>query len=74
MDLSEDGSQFIIGPGGRMVSTERDDTPDEEGADGQKKPFVCPLCGHDFTRRDNLSNHLKVITSIYFACITCQTT
>lgn len=59
MDLSEDGSQFIIGPGSRQAET-KEETVDEENGDSQKKPFVCPLCGHDFTRRDNLSNHLKV--------------
>ncbi|XP_018024885.1 protein tramtrack, beta isoform [Hyalella azteca] len=60
VDLSEDGSQFIIGPGGRFPNKE--ESLDDESGDNQKKPFVCPLCGHDFTRRDNLANHLKTHT------------
>ncbi|KAF2355317.1 BTB/POZ domain [Trinorchestia longiramus] len=60
VDLSEDGTQFIIGPGGRQLPKE--ENADDENGDSQKKPFVCPLCGHDFTRRDNLANHLKTHT------------
>ena len=42
---------------------------DEErnGEKEQKKPFVCPLCGQAFTRRDNLANHIKVIGQFSFS-------
>lgn len=77
VDLSEDGTQFIIGPGGFDSSSRTsslagdDDRVSESG--GQKKPFVCPLCGQAFTRRDNLANHIKTHTGDRpFMCQYCQ--
>ncbi|KAK7072692.1 hypothetical protein SK128_002321 [Halocaridina rubra] len=77
VDLSEDGTQFIIGPGGfrEMMSRNSSLAGDEErnGEKEQKKPFVCPLCGQAFTRRDNLANHIKTHTGDRpFMCQYCH--
>lgn len=66
VDLSEDGTQFIIGPGVIGGEASRVSSAAEEETEGPKKPFVCVLCGHTFTRRDNLANHLKVGFKIVF--------
>ncbi|RXG59434.1 hypothetical protein Avbf_05179 [Armadillidium vulgare] len=65
VDLSEDGTQFIIGPGVIGGEASRASSVAEEETEGPKKPFLCVLCGHTFTRRDNLANHLKVVEWIY---------
>lgn len=77
VDLSEDGTQFIIGPGGfrEVMSRSSSLAGDEErnGEKEQKKPFVCPLCGQAFTRRDNLANHIKTHTGDRpFMCQYCH--
>ncbi|MPC29176.1 GDNF-inducible zinc finger protein 1-like [Portunus trituberculatus] len=77
VDLSEDGTQFIIGPGGfgEAMSRASSLAGDEErdGDREQKKPFVCPLCGQSFTRRDNLANHIKTHTGDRpFMCQYCH--
>ncbi|ROT78179.1 Broad-complex protein isoform 6 variant 1 [Penaeus vannamei] len=77
VDLSEDGTQFIIGPGGfgDMMSRTSSLAGDDErnGDKEQKKPFVCPLCGQSFTRRDNLANHIKTHTGDRpFMCQYCH--
>ncbi|XP_071514475.1 uncharacterized protein [Panulirus ornatus] len=77
VDLSEDGTQFIIGPGGygEVMSRTSSLAGDEErnGDREQKKPFVCPLCGQSFTRRDNLANHIKTHTGDRpFMCQYCH--
>ncbi|XP_068232846.1 zinc finger protein 768-like isoform X2 [Palaemon carinicauda] len=76
VDLSEDGTQFIIGPGGfrEMLSRGSPLTGNEErNGEKEKKPFVCPLCGQAFTRRDNLANHIKTHTGDRpFMCQYCH--
>lgn len=73
VDLSEDGTQFIIGPGGfgEAMSRASSLAGDEErnGDQEHKKPFVCPLCGQSFTRRDNLANHIKVRNASPEVCL-----
>ncbi|KAK4296437.1 hypothetical protein Pmani_031067 [Petrolisthes manimaculis] len=78
VDLSEDGTQFIIGPGGfgEVMSRGSSVTGEDERngeRDHPKKPFVCPLCGQSFTRRDNLANHIKTHTGDRpFMCQYCH--
>ncbi|KAB7504776.1 Zinc finger protein [Armadillidium nasatum] len=73
VDLSEDGTQFIIGPGVIGGEASRVSSAAEEETEGPKKPFLCVLCGHTFTRRDNLANHLKTHTGERpYMCPYCQ--
>ncbi|KAL7638075.1 UNVERIFIED_CONTAM: hypothetical protein RMT77_011700 [Armadillidium vulgare] len=73
VDLSEDGTQFIIGPGVIGGEASRASSVAEEETEGPKKPFLCVLCGHTFTRRDNLANHLKTHTGERpYMCPYCQ--
>ena len=71
VDLSEDGTQFILVPSrlnnaNNAGNTSRASSNNAE--EGPKKPFNCLLCGHNFTRRDNLANHLKVFYLIGEHC------
>lgn len=43
---------------------------ERDGDREHKKPFVCPLCGQSFTRRDNLANHIKVRNIFLQICLT----
>ena len=75
VDLSEDRTQFIIGPS-EIDSSSRTSSQancDKASESMHQKPFVCPLCKQAFTRKDNLANHIKTHTGDRpFMCQYCH--